>query len=131
MYQPKLTIRPQGARGIYQNWTICGELCTGNDILVQNIKIDDLRVGSTIIFENTGAYAVTEGMALFLSHVLPAVVLYDPVGGFTQVRARRETYVLELIKYRIRGEIKMEELLTILNDVDDSIDWEHEEGIDR
>ena len=93
MYQPKLTIRPQGARGIYQNWTICGELCTGNDILVQNIKIDDLRVGSTIIFENTGAYAVTEGMALFLSHVLPAVVLYDPVGGFTQVRARRETYV--------------------------------------
>ena len=93
MYQPKLTIRPQGARGIYQNWTICGELCTGNDILVQNIKIDDLRVGSTIIFENTGAYAVTEGMALFLSHVLPSVVLYDPVGGFTQVRARRETYV--------------------------------------
>ena len=23
----------------------------------------------------------------------------------------------------------MEELLTILNDVDDSIDWEHEEGL--
>lgn len=55
---------------------------------MQNIKIDDLRVGSTIIFENTGAYAVTEGMALFLSHVLPAVVLYDPVGGFTQVRGK-------------------------------------------
>lgn len=96
MYQPHVTIRPQGSRGIYQDWTICGELCTGNDVLIQNIKIDDLRVGSVIIFEHTGAYAVTEGMALFLSHVLPAVVLYDPVNGFEQLRARRETYDLNM-----------------------------------
>ena len=65
-------------------------------MLIQNIKIDDLRVGSVIIFEHTGAYAVTEGMALFLSHVLPAVVLYDPVNGFEQLRARRETYDLNM-----------------------------------
>ena len=59
------------------NWTICGELCTGNDVLVQKIAIDDLKAGDRFVFENTGAYSMTEGMALFLSHVLPAIAIYN------------------------------------------------------
>ena len=78
------------------NWTICGELCTGNDVLVQKIAIDDLKAGDRFVFENTGAYSMTEGMALFLSHVLPAVAIYNKKDGIKIIRKEMETYKLNM-----------------------------------
>lgn len=78
------------------NWTICGELCTGNDVLVQKIAIDDLKAGDRFVFENTGAYSMTEGMALFLSHVLPAIAIYNKKDGIKIIRKEMETYKLNM-----------------------------------
>lgn len=79
-----------------KNWTICGELCTGNDVLVQKIAIDDLKAGDKFVFENTGAYSMTEGMALFLSHVLPAIAIYNKQDGIKIIRKEMETYKLNM-----------------------------------
>lgn len=56
------------------NWNLCGSLCTINDILVKQFPIKNLQIGDYIIFENTGAYCMTEGISLFLSRDLPQVL---------------------------------------------------------
>lgn len=96
MYHPKIQVLPTGEGTEAQQWNLCGELCTGNDVLVQNISLPDLRVGSVLVFENTGAYSVTEGMALFLSHILPNVILHSREKGVRLIRKRRETYVMNM-----------------------------------
>lgn len=92
MYQPHLMVSPERNVGEVKNWSICGALCTANDVLVQNIPLKDLQVGDVLIFQRTGAYSMTEGMALFLSHPLPKVVLYENETGFKMARDRQSTY---------------------------------------
>ena len=73
-------------------WTICGSLCTFNDVLCQKAMIADLHVNDMIIFARTGAYSMTEGMALFLSHELPAVILHRDGAPDRIVRKQQELY---------------------------------------
>lgn len=73
-------------------WTVCGSLCTVNDVLMQKAQIRNLKAGNVLIFERAGAYAMTEGMALFLSHELPKVLLYSKEMGWNPVRERIQTY---------------------------------------
>lgn len=73
-------------------WTICGSLCTFNDVLCQKAMIADLHVNDMIIFARTGAYSMTEGMALFLSHELPAVILHRDGVPDRIVRKQQELY---------------------------------------
>ncbi len=75
-------------------WNICGSLCTINDIIVKKLPLHDASVGDTLVFENAGAYSVTEGMALFLSRDLPKVLYYDEAKGLRLVRDRIETNFL-------------------------------------
>ncbi len=63
-----------------QDWNICGSLCTVNDILVKQASFEALELGDILVFEKAGAYCVTEGIALFLSRDVPAVVLRDKDG---------------------------------------------------
>lgn len=56
-------------------WNICGSLCTINDIMVKQFPLHRPIIGDIIAFENTGAYCAAEGIALFLSRDLPAVML--------------------------------------------------------
>lgn len=59
-------------------WTLCGSLCTVNDVLVREVELDSLVLDDVLAFHNAGAYAVTEGVHLFLSRTMPRVVLrYD------------------------------------------------------
>ncbi len=76
-----------------EEWTIFGSLCTVNDILVKSLPLAGLRIGDVLVFERAGAYCVTEGIALFLSRDLPAVVLYRK-GTLTLARANTPTDVL-------------------------------------
>ncbi len=71
-----------------EEWTVFGSLCTVNDILVKRIPLAGLSTGDVLVFERAGAYCVTEGMSLFLSRDLPAVVLCS---GGTLRLARRNT----------------------------------------
>ena len=79
-----------------QNWNICGSLCTINDILVKQMPLADVKTGDVLIFKNTGAYAMTEGIALFLSRNLPAIVILDEKGESHLARGPLETYPLNM-----------------------------------
>lgn len=57
-------------------FTVCGSLCTTNDILIRSIPFKDLQIGDVLIFSNIGAYSVTEAMGLFLSRTLPRIIKY-------------------------------------------------------
>ncbi|AEB06564.1 Orn/DAP/Arg decarboxylase 2 [Coriobacterium glomerans PW2] len=77
-----------------QPWNICGALCTINDILAKQLPVEGLDVGRVLAFETAGAYCVTEGMSLFLSRDLPAVVLLGVDGAPRLARERMRTDVL-------------------------------------
>jgi len=62
------------------DWAICGSLCTTNDMLVREIHMPELTTGDLLVFENIGAYSVTEGIYLFLSRAMPKIVLYNSAG---------------------------------------------------
>lgn len=62
---------------VKQHYMLCGSLCTTSDVLVRNVELPCLQAGDVIAFENVGAYTVTEGIGLFLSHALPSVYLYE------------------------------------------------------
>lgn len=70
------------------DWTLCGSLCTTNDVLVRSMPLTGLQPGDLLAFENTGAYSVTEGLGLFLSRDLPQIILWQdgaprPARGIT------------------------------------------------
>lgn len=67
-----------------------------NDILVKALPLPEVEIGDTLCFFNTGAYCVTEGIALFLSRDLPAVFIKTPNGDLTCARETFETYPLNM-----------------------------------
>lgn len=67
-------------------WTLCGSLCSTADILARDMTFEDLAIGDILVFEYTGAYSVTEGMALFLSREIPEVSVYSCEFGLKKVR---------------------------------------------
>lgn len=87
-------IRTQDTCGNAGKWTICGSLCTVNDVLVRQMELDDFDTGDILVFERCGAYAVTEGMALFLSRELPQVLLIDFDRNIRILRNRKQTNIL-------------------------------------
>ncbi len=62
------------------DWALCGSLCTTADVLVRRISLQGLERGDVLAFQSIGAYAITEGPALFLSRDLPRVILADGKG---------------------------------------------------
>ena len=78
-------------------WNICGSLCTVNDVIVRGVCIANPKKNDILVFENVGAYSVTEGMALFLSRELPQIVLYNEDGMFEIVRDMQELNMLNSI----------------------------------
>jgi diaminopimelate decarboxylase len=80
--------------GDLKEWTVCGSLCTVNDVLVKQYPFHGLVTGDKLIFEKTGAYSVTEGISLFLSRELPQVLLYSEKDNLRQARGNYPTDVL-------------------------------------
>ena len=74
--------------GEKQPWTLCGSLCTTNDILARNAMFDTLTIGDTLVFCRTGAYSAMEGMAIFLSREMPVISVYSEEKGLTVLRER-------------------------------------------
>ena len=86
MQIPNITHISSGTGEAVQPWTLCGSLCTTADVLARNVALDNLRTGDILVFERTGAYSVSEGMALFLSRELPEVNVYSAATGLMQLR---------------------------------------------
>ena len=74
---------------------LCGSLCTTADILVRETCLPEPRIGDKIVFTRCGAYAVTEGISLFLTRDLPAVYTYDG----EHFRLRRKNTCTEDLNY--------------------------------
>lgn len=75
-----------GEGGEAEAWTVCGALCTTNDLLAKQLPLPGLTLGSVLAFEKTGAYSMTEGISLFLSRDLPRVAIVDASGRSHLVR---------------------------------------------
>ena len=52
-------------------------MCTTADILLRDLPVKELQLSDTFLFEGAGAYAMTEGISLFLSRDLPRIYVYD------------------------------------------------------
>ena len=89
---PHMEIYPKRDDTNIKEWNICGSLCTINDILVKKLKVSNLEVGDVLIFKNTGAYCMTEGISLFLSRDLPQVLINDENNNIRVVRNITPTY---------------------------------------
>ena len=87
-------------------WNLCGSLCTVNDILVKQLPVADLQPGEVFVFEKTGAYSVTEGMALFLSRDLPAILMWSEKDGFHILRERQSVSPLNTACFVEKGSYK-------------------------
>ena len=74
-----------------KDYVLAGSLCSVNDILVRNISLPSLSIGDTLCFNLAGAYCATEGISLFLSRDLPAIVVCDIDGNVKLVRDHIET----------------------------------------
>lgn len=71
--------------------TICGSLCTGSDIMVNDGLLREMYEGDYLIFKNAGAYTMTEGMQIFLSRELPVVMLRNENGTVVCIREKTDT----------------------------------------
>ena len=103
MYLPHVEMIPEKEEGQEGEYTVFGALCTVNDVLLQKVRLKEPSVGSTLVFERTGAYSMVEGMALFLSRELPAVALYSKNMGWKQLRRRQPTYQWNMKKEENNG----------------------------
>ena len=99
MKRPFLHIAGKENAPIAEEWTVCGALCSMNDIICKQVPLPKVEVGDLICFENTGAYCVTEGIALFLSRELPAVYLIDEKNEIIRLREAFETLRHNTPKY--------------------------------
>lgn len=91
MKTPIHEIIPKRENENKEKWTLCGSLCSVNDIIAKNIEVSNLKIGDTFIFKNTGAYSATEGIALFLSRDLPKIIIKNK-NEIRVLRDRIETY---------------------------------------
>lgn len=94
MKHPILSVFPE-KKDNPEEWNLCGALCTINDLIVKKLSVNNLEVGDIFIFHNTGAYAMTEGISLFLSRYLPKVVLVEK-NKYKIVRNNIPTYKLNM-----------------------------------
>lgn len=86
----------QHCPGNEEPWNICGSLCTINDILVKQLPLPSLHMGDVLAFERAGAYCMTEGISLFLSRDLPAILYRHPDGTVEELRPHLESYSLNM-----------------------------------
>lgn len=93
---PKCSVYPERENTGEEKWNLFGSLCTVNDILVKQFPISNLKIGDVFIFENTGAYCMTEGISLFLSRKLPKVIKIAENDVIEIVREHLDTYKLNM-----------------------------------
>ena len=99
MKQPYLSVVGKETAAPAGQWTICGSLCTMNDIIVKQAELPEIEIGDTLCFERTGAYCMTEGISLLLSRELPSVYILAENGEAKQVRRAFETRQLNMPNY--------------------------------
>ncbi len=62
--RPPVTVLPERNEET-SPYTICGALCTTNDILLKEFPLPEPQLGDVLVFDRVGAYSPLEGIALF------------------------------------------------------------------
>lgn len=97
MKVPNINVIPKDAEAADSSdaetaeYVLAGSLCSVNDILVRKAVLPRLSKGDVLSFDLAGAYALTEGIALFLSRDLPAILIKDTEGNVRLIRDHIET----------------------------------------
>ncbi len=63
---------------------LVGNLCTGTDVIAEDIEMPRLEVGDIVIITNAGAYAASFSPMQFSSQEAPAQVLFCTDGSFVE-----------------------------------------------
>ena len=92
MKQPEIKVLAEKDSDAGELFHLCGSLCTVNDVLARDVTLHNPEKGDVICFKRCGAYAATEGMAMFLSRELPQVLICRTDGKIEKLRDRVETY---------------------------------------
>ena len=92
MSQPPCSVFPERTQGETQPWNICGSLCTTTDIIAKQMPLAGIGIGDVLAFRNAGAYCLTEGVSMFLSRDLPAVVIAESGGKLRLARDHTDTF---------------------------------------
>lgn len=92
--EAKITEEFKLKNGSKKDYSICGALCTANDVLVRRKTLQNPQIGDLIVFENAGAYSVSDGISLFLSHTLPRILLLQKNKEMIIARDFKETFWL-------------------------------------
>ena len=98
MKPPPLLHLAQSKAGNLEQWHICGSLCTAGDVLAKLYPLQGLSLNDILVFKKLGAYAITEGIYLFLSRDLPKVLFYKAADGIQLVRDVIPTHPLNSTK---------------------------------
>lgn len=77
-----------------KEWTVCGALCTINDIVLKKYPMSNPGIGDLLIFHNIGAYSITETSYLFLSREMPLVL--------ASFKNKGEEIKIEVLRERIK-----------------------------
>ena len=94
MKNPPVRHIPQAAAfSNLEDYTVAGSLCTTADIVLRRLPLAAPAIGDLLVFGDIGAYSVTEGIYLFLSHPLPSVLAMSG-GKIGRLRNGEETYIL-------------------------------------
>ena len=101
MKHPKMSVVGKPMIDGGEQWTICGSLCSMNDIIVKQMPLPNIEIGDILLFENTGAYCMMEGISLFLSRDLPSIYMVFENGEAVCVRDTFETSQLNMPNYQI------------------------------
>lgn len=97
MKQPYVIHLKNHKEGAIEAWNICGSLCTVSDVIVKQFPLENAQIGDILVFQNTGAYSVTEGIGLFLSRDLPKILFYSKEKGVELIRDTQVTDTINSI----------------------------------
>ena len=94
MQVPKIELIKKSESGELpeEPYCICGSLCTVADVLVREVMLPKLETGDILIFENCGAYSMTEGSLLFLSRDIPGIYAIKDSKDIVPVRDKISSF---------------------------------------
>lgn len=78
------------------NWKVCGSLCTFADTLVRKVELGKVDMGDVLVFNDAGAYSVTEAPVLFLSRKMPDIYVFENDDDINVIRKDKEAYLVNM-----------------------------------
>ena len=78
------------------NWKICGSLCTFADTLVRKVNLGKLSLGDVLVFNDAGAYSITEAPVLFLSRRMPNIYVCQDADSIMALRQDKEAFEINM-----------------------------------